>query len=237
MFANQTGYIDFRTLGELPVVDLRQKQQGSVEPYDAAQRPLHLEQLAHLLFRELGPVQQPFEPVSEHGQRRLQLMRSIADKLLLPIEQLVGTVGGPLRRFVEPAEFRYVRIVRNRRIVPPGHVAVEPAKQGIERTHAAVENPYGHADDRNQQQEVEGNDPPQNRLEQIVLFERRSGYLQFEIVPVPVLKHGRQYPGRLRLVLFGNKHFGVIVNDAGVFRSISLVDRSDRIAVVRTAVQ
>lgn len=50
LFANQTGYIDFRTLGELPVVDLRQKQQGSVEPYDAAQRPLHLEQLAHLFF-------------------------------------------------------------------------------------------------------------------------------------------------------------------------------------------
>ena len=200
------------------------------------ERALHLYHFSHRLFVQSRVVEHILHTSAQHGKRRLQLVRGVADKLLLLLQQLLGTIHGLLSSRIEPPEFGDRSVVRNRDRFMPRNVTVQPVQQGIERTHTVVENPHGRTYDRYQQKQVQPDHPPQNSLQQFIFLESRRSNFQFVELSVPVLKYGNQKTGRLRLLLFRDVYFGIIIVYTRMGSGIVLIHRSYSIAVVRALV-
>ena len=77
---------DRTAVGELPVVDPGEEQQGFIQPDDVVQCMLGFEQFFHLFLRQFRIVEQPFDAVVTNGERCLEFVRCIADELLLLFE-------------------------------------------------------------------------------------------------------------------------------------------------------
>ena len=104
LLAAHPGEVHLHAIRELVVVDLGEQQQGLVQPHGMAQRPLHRHHVSHGLLLQRGMVQQPVQACPKHGQRRLQLVRGVADELLLLLESLLRTFHGLMDSGIEPPE-------------------------------------------------------------------------------------------------------------------------------------
>ena len=104
LFPYHGGYIHVRVLGELAVVDLGEQQQRFVQPHDMTERALHLYHFSHRLFVQSRVVEHILHTSAQHGKRRLQLVRGVADELLLLLESLLRTFHGLMDSGIEPPE-------------------------------------------------------------------------------------------------------------------------------------
>ena len=151
-------------------------------------------------------VDQHFQPVAADRQRSLHLVRGVADELFLPLERRLGPLGIAARGIVEFPELRDGGLDGQRRIPRPHGVTVEPPQQGVERPHRAVEHDDRDQQDHQQQEEVEADHPPEDRLPEVVLLDGRSHHRQFAPLPRAVAEHLAQHAGRLLVVAFGNEN-------------------------------
>ena len=128
--------------GKLPVVDLRKEEQRLVQARSLTDRLLGLDDFAQLFFGQRRTVGENFETVLADGKGRLKLVRGIADKLFLQFESGFGAFGVSCHRFVEPAELLHVGIVLQRFVFRSDRVRIEPVKERVQRSHAAIIDPY-----------------------------------------------------------------------------------------------
>ena len=225
--------IDLLRFGELAVLDLRQQQQRTVEPHQIIERPLHLHNLAQLLLAQRRAVAyEHLQPVAANRQRRLHFVRRIADELLLAVEQHFGPLGIADRRLVQPPEFGDLRIVGQRSVLSAYPVAVEPPQQGIQGPQGAVEHQYVDQQNGQQQEKIQIDDPPENRLLQIVLLDGRRHHGKLLIASLPVAEDHPQHARRLLLVLLRNENLLVAVNHMGPCGGVFSRDVVQEIAVV-----
>ena len=205
--------IDLFRLGELPVLDLRKQQQRAVEPHEVVQRPLHLQNFAELrLGQRRTVVHEHFQPVAANGQRGLHLMRGIADELFLAFEQGLRPLGITVRRLVQPPELDDLRVVHQRGVLPAHGITVEPSQQGIEWPQGTVKHQHVDQQDRQQQEQIEVDDPPEDRFLQVVLFDGRGHHGQFLVTSSAVAEYRPQHPRRFLFVFLRNKYLLVAEN-------------------------
>ena len=234
---DQGNEIDVGALRKLTVIYLGKQQQRFIQPDDMVERTPHLNNFARRFLVQVRTIEQILHTSAKYSQRSLQLVRGIAYKLFLTLEQLLGAIHGLLCRNIQSTKFGNRGIVRHRRDFAPGSIAIQPMQQLIKRKHAFMEHPQGRSGNCHQKEKIEPHDPPHDCFQQIVFFESRHSHLQFIKITVLILKNSRQHPGRLGFILFRNIHLGIVVVDRRTGGDVSGFNGDDRVTVVGTFVR
>ena len=223
-------------LGELLVFDFRQQEERLVQLRDVFQRVVRLGQFFQLSFADGLVFHHHLQAVAADGQRRLQLVRGVADEAFLLLEELFVARREEVGRVIECAEFGDGILVVQRLVALAHVVVAQPAKQAVERLHAVVEHTDVEHDDDDKQRGVEDAHPDEDGVFQVTLLDGRCHHNQQKVFVPVVLEDGLQDAGRLGLAFFLDVDHLVAVFDARMSLGVLVVHPRHVILVVRTIV-
>ena len=222
---------------ELPIVDLGEEEQRAVQAHGTAERLLRFDHLGELGFGERGrTVGQEFEAAQADGQRRLKLVRGVADELLLLLESLLGAVGVAAHGVVESAKLGDGRVGCEWRVRSADGVGVKPTEEAVQGAHAATVNPDVDGEDGDEERNVERDDAPEDGLLEVVFIDRGRADGKQEVAPRTVAKDGAEGTRGFGLAFFSDEDGFVDVLDGGMVMEVVLRHGVDIETVVRAIV-